>query len=345
MEIRPRLTEEEYEVVKQWRERYNLPENHILKGVSTLVDSNGNVRLQWQKTSLHHDELLEQVREATKALAKSVKPAKPVARKCKATDKDVIEVYPMGDPHIGMYSWAAETGQDFDCEIAERNLISATTKLVAGARSSETALIVNLGDFFHSDTLENTTRRSGHALDVDTRWPRVIQVGVNAMRGCIDAALRKHKQVHVYNVIGNHDDQSSVMLSMILQAYYRKENRVTVDDGVGYFSKFRFGKTLLGFHHGHGTKMDNLGGIMASEWPEDWGASRHRYWLTGHIHHQQMRDLPGCKVESFRTMAARDAWAASKGYLSPRDMHRITYHKEYGEVGREIVTVEMVSDV
>ena len=342
-EIRPRLTQEEYDwfLANRHKIDQSTPPDHIIKGVSTLFDADGSVKLQWHKTAVDKQELVRQTREICEALADGVKPVK-ATKPPKGVIKDHLTVYPMGDPHIGLYSWAKETGEDFDCDIAERNLVAATSLLTANALPTEQAVIVNLGDFFHSDNLENRTARSGHALDVDSRWPRVVRVGVRAMVSCIQAALEKHKTVHVYNVIGNHDDQSAMMLSMILEAYYRKESRVVIDDGVSAFGKFRFGKVLLGFHHGHNVKMEALPGVMASEWAEDWGQTQHRYWLTGHIHHQQSKDLPGCKVESFRTLAARDAWAASKGYLSPRDMHRITYHKDYGERGREIVPVGML---
>ena len=77
---------------------------------------------------------------------------------------DLLTVYPMGDPHLGMYAWAAETGTDFDLEIAERNLTAATVRLVMASPPSEEALIVNVGDFFHGDTSANRTLRSGHGL-------------------------------------------------------------------------------------------------------------------------------------------------------------------------------------
>lgn len=320
-----------------------IPEGHVLKGVSTLVGEDGKPKLQWQKTSLHHDQLLEQVREATKALVEDARGAfKPVPLRRTNFDTDVLSVYPMGDPHLGMYAWAEETGNDFDCEIAERLMIEAAARLVAGAPATDEAMLVNVGDFFHSDNLENRTSRSGHALDVDSRWPRVLRIGVNLMRTMISLLLKKHKHVTVKNVPGNHDDMSAVTLNMLLQAYFENEPRVTIPDNLTNFSRHRFGKVLLGFHHGHDAKMEQLPAIMASEWPEDWGATRHRFWLTGHIHHQQWKDLPGCSVESFRTLAGRDKWAASKGYKSPRDMYRLSFHREYGDLGRARESLEMI---
>jgi hypothetical protein len=76
---------------------------------------------------------------------------------------------------------------------------------------------------------------------------------------------------------------------------------------------------------------------MANDRPEQWGATRHRYFYKGHIHHkdkQVCKEHPGCTVEAFRTMAARDAWHGTEGYRAGRDMTCIVLHAEHGEIER-----------
>jgi hypothetical protein len=65
-------------------------------------------------------------------------------------------------------------------------------------------------------------------------------------------------------------------------------------------------------------------------------------WLSGHIHHDSKKEYNGVIVESFRTLAARDAWHASMGYKAGRDMKAILMHREFGEIERHVVTVEML---
>lgn len=48
-------------------------------------------------------------------------------------------------------------------------------------------------------------------------------------------------------------------------------------------------------------------------------------------------------VESFRTLAAKDAWHSSMGYQSGRDMKCILFHKDWGEVERHTVSVQMLN--
>ena len=80
---------------------------------------------------------------------------------------------------------------------------------------------------------------------------------------------------------------------------------------------------------------------MAHDRASDWGETVYRKFLIGHVHHAHLQDFTGCSVESFRILAPPDAWAAQKGYRSQSDMQALYFHKEYGEVGRNIVKPEM----
>lgn len=316
------------------------PDEHSVHGKSTLLGADGQIKLQWVKERANTPSPAEMAEIIKKELG-----TMPVLSKVpqpKATLSNLLAVYPMGDPHIGMYAWSEETGQDFDLDIAKRNLIGATGHLVNCCPPAEHALVVNVGDFFHADNIENRTLRSGHALDVDTRWAKVLRVGIRTMRSCIEHALTRHKYVHVINEIGNHDDHSSQMLTITLAMFYEGNKRVTFDESPARFHYYRFGKNLIGVTHGDGTKMDALGELMATDRPQDWGDTEFRYWYTGHIHHRKALELRGCIVESFRTLAARDAWTAGKGYRSGRDMTAIVLDKEYGEVQRHRIDIAML---
>ena len=203
------------------------------------------------------------------------------------------------------------------------------------------ALILNLGDFFHADTLAQQTK-SGHKLDVDTRWPRVLKIGCQLMVDLISLALRKHQKVEVINAIGNHDDHSSIMLSAFLEAWFHAEPRVFVHPTASKFHYVVHGRCLIGVTHGDTVKHQALGELMASDRPEDWGRTAHRYWYTGHIHHTSKTELRGVVVESFRTLAARDAWHTASGYRSGRDMYVIVLDAMHGEVERHRCDIRQV---
>jgi hypothetical protein len=81
---------------------------------------------------------------------------------------------------------------------------------------------------------------------------------------------------------------------------------------------------------------------MAADRSKDWGETQHRYWYTGHVHHDTLKEFPGCTVETFRTLAARDAWHHKSGYRAGRDMKCDIIHKDHGRVCRHIVGIEML---
>src|SRR5690606_11750769 len=147
-----------------------MPPGHLVKGASTLVRPDGSVAAQWIKTRQADVDRHEAMLEALSGLADQWRGLHDPTPAPANSNADLLAVYMMGDPHIGLYAWAEETGNSFDLEIAERTLVNAADRLVSVAPAARQALVVNVGDFYRSDNSFNRTARSGHALDVDTRW-------------------------------------------------------------------------------------------------------------------------------------------------------------------------------
>src|SRR5262245_58954346 len=118
---------------------------------------------------------------------------------------DLMTVYPIGDPHIGMLAWAPECGEHFDTKIAVRELRECMTQLVDRSPPSERATIIQLGDFFHAQDDSARTPKSGHKLDTDGRFARTSEAGHTVLRSIVDLALQKHRFVTIVNMPGNHD--------------------------------------------------------------------------------------------------------------------------------------------
>jgi hypothetical protein len=259
-----------------------------------------------------------------------------------ATDEDLIALYPLGDPHIGMLAWAPEVGEHFDLKIATRELLACVRLLVAGAPPAKQAIITNLGDFLHAQDDTQRTPGHGHKLDVDGRSSKVLDAGHALLRAIVDAALEKHEHVTIRNLPGNHDPQVAAGLAMWLRAVYEREPRVTVADAYQSYQFDRFGCCLFGWAHGDGAKSEALPLLMANAEREAWGATTEHVWHTGHVHHLSTKEYTGCVVETHRTMAGKDHWHASKGYSAKRSLSVISYHREYGEITRNRVGLERV---
>ena len=285
----------------------------------------------------------ELMRAAVEAMCSEIKPLPPTPAPKRCLD-DLMSVYPFGDPHFGMYSWAAETGADFDLSIAEADLCAAVDYLVDRSPPSAHAALINLGDFFHAENMDGITTKSGNVLDMDTRFPMMIDVGVRALRRCIARMLEKHQTVEMINAPGNHDETMAFFLSVMFRNLFENEPRITVRDTPTQRHYIEHGKCLIGVVHGHRTKDGDLPGIMATEMPQAWGRTRHRYYYRGHHHHDERREYNGCIVEQFRTLAAGDAYAVGTGYLSGRDMKCIVMHKEYGEQSRFTCGIDVLRE-
>lgn len=313
---------------------HEVPSPYVVKGTSTLYDVDGNQKLQWVKTSLDRERFDAALREYVEWLATDARGMAPIVPPPANVNADLLSVYPVSDPHFGMFSWATETGQDFDLGIAEKLMTSAIDRLVTCSPDSERALILELGDLLHADDSTNATPSSHHALDVDTRFAKIMQVALRAMKHAISRALEKHKIVDVWIMGGNHDQHSSYAIALCLASFYENEPRVNVDLSPSLFRYLRFGNVLIGSTHGHTVKREQLPGLMATDRPKDWGDTEYRYWYCGHIHHETRKEFPGVSVETFRTLAARDAWHAGRGYRAGRDMQLLVLHKQFGEIER-----------
>lgn len=318
------------------------PDGFKVKGVSTYYDQEGKPRGQWVKTTADQERQAELMRAAIAALSEDVRGLAPASKKPAKVHADLLAVYPLGDPHFGMYAWAKESGADFDLKTARRLTMGAVDRLVASSPPADTALILPLGDIFHANDQTNQTPAHKHQLDVDSRFVHVLQVGIETFRHCVLRALEKHARVVVRFVAGNHDPQAVWALAFTIAAYFDNEPRVEVDLSPAAHWFYRFGKVLIGVTHGDRSKPEQLLGVMAGDRAEDWGQTKHRYWYCGHVHHSSVKEFPGVTVETFRTLAASDAYAAGHGYRAGRDMRAIILHREHGEVERHRCDVGML---
>jgi len=296
---------------------------------------------QWVKSKSDADSRLEMLAAAITAAAEPVRGVKDPAKAPAVIDSDLLVVVPMGDPHLGMHAWAAEAGANFDLEIAEQNLIAAVEHLIDLAPPAREGILGNMGDFFHADGNAATTT-AGTRVDVDTRQAKVYRAGVRTMTRAIDLMLLKFETVHVKSLIGNHDENAATMLATCLSFLYEREPRVRVDCSPAKFLYHRFGKNLLGFTHGNGVKHAQLGAIMACDRAEDWGETLERHFYVGHVHHDRLVEVPGCTIETVRTLAPKDAWHAASGYRSGQDMKLDVWHRQHGRISRSIVNVRQL---
>jgi hypothetical protein len=308
-----------------------------VKGTSVLYDKDGEVAATWLKTDATQPSI-EEIGIQIRAALDGYEPPAPFGALATPPDSDLATVYPLADWHVGLLSWKKETGVNYDLKIGQATLKSAMSRLIGGAPHASQCVVLGLGDLMHSDNYRNQTAKSGHFLDVDGRYPRVLQVSTQLIIYTVDLALQKHEKVLLRILPGNHDDQSAIAVTLALSMFYHNNPRVEVDDDAGRFWWWSWGKTMLGATHGDQAKMQDLPLIMAVRNPEAWGRAKFRYIYTGHIHKETAIDK-GVKVESFQTPVAPDSWTVGMGYTPTRSVQSITIHKDQGEIIRQRVNI------
>ena len=319
------------------------PEGFAVTGTSTLYDKEtGLAKIQWVKTSRDKEQQALAMKAALSAMCEDITPAEPLPAPTE-TYPELCNEYIITDYHYGALCWHKEGGADWDVKIAGDLLWRGFQRMVDDSPNAKTCVIAQLGDFFHSDSLEAVTPASGHILDQDGRISKIVAEATKVFRRVVDYALLKHENVHVVLAEGNHDPYSSIWFRVMFMALYENEPRLTVNDSEIPYYVYKHGDVMLSYHHGHKKQMGSLPLFFAAQYPKVWGNTIYRYCATGHKHHSELRgkESSGMVVEQFQTFAARDAYASRGGWLSERSITSVTYHKTLGKSGTNIFRPEM----
>jgi len=318
-----------------------VPQGYVTKGVSTYYDREGKPTGQWVKASLTHEALIDAMREAVEGFKGDIEPASPIVAPA-ASEEHLCNLYTFTDYHLGMLAWHKEGGSDWNVSKAEQTIIAALIQMVNQSPTAHTAVLNIQGDFLHTDGKTPVTPTGKHVLDADSRFPKIRRAAIRIIRSLMTVCLQRHQQVYLIIAEGNHDVESSGWLADLFAVHYEEEPRVTVNDSVLPFYVFEWGQTMIGVHHGHKVKNESLPLLFAAQFPQEWGRTTRREIHCGHRHHRDEKEYNGVTVVQHPTLAARDAYAARGGWIADRAAWAITYHKEYGAVGRVMVTTEML---
>lgn len=249
---------------------------------------------------------------------------------------DLMTVYPLYDLHCGLLAWGRETrGPDFDLELFRTDLLAAISRLSDRAPKSGHALVILGGDTLHMNDYRNETPGSGHKLDADGRFEKVLDVAIESISHAIELLSSKHARVSVVVLRGNHDESAHLFLKSALKQRYRNCDRIhfPIIHGADKSEIFwmKHGKNLIAAHHGDKAKADKLAMIIADQCGF-WSETRNRVILTGHLHHLRVLDLPGVTHYTLRAFAPADAYGANFGGV--RGLQAMTFCPNHGLISQ-----------
>lgn len=297
--------------------------------VTTQVAPDGRIEREWVRTSPEDNALA--VIDAAKSAFESYRGWARLPPAPDHCSDDLLAVYPVADLHLRMLAWGKESGEDYDLDIAVKLIRETFARVVHQTPRAKHAVFLGLGDILHADNNENRTMRSGHILDVDSRYQKGLNAAAFLLRQMIEMVLAAHETVDVRLLPGNHDEHSTSAMSLAMVAFFHGHNRVKIDGSPSPYWFGRFGANLLGAHHGHLSKPSDWSGIMASHRPQDWGETTFRHFFGGHLHHKQRGgEGSGMTWEIMQTPAAKDSYLAGRGYWAGRSMASRVYHREGG---------------
>ncbi len=320
-----------------------VPDGFTVKGVSTYYAKTGDRAGQWVKSSVDNARQYELAKAMIEAMIDDLQPVKVTSSPLDWQD-DVIPWLQIGDAHIGMLAYANETGENFDLKIGERELCTAIGMLIDELPNCERMVVNDLGDLSHYQNFAGLSE-SGHQFDIDTRYPKMIQVCVRVMRFIIEKCLTKAKNLDLIINQGNHSRVNDIWMRVCLDALYGSTNRVHILNNENVFIGYRMGNTLVMTHHSDKCRPNKLANVMTTDFQKDYGETEFHYIDIGHVHHGMvMKEHPGIIIESFNHLASLDKWAHDFGYRNRKSITIILRSKKYGEVGRRLLPIQEIRD-
>jgi hypothetical protein len=282
----------------------------------------------------------ETVRE--KQIAEMVKhsPKYPSVKRNKITDKHLFIVDP-ADVHVGKLAVKSETGYSYDIATAVSMAEEGVTGLLQKAQGFpiDKIVLVAGNDILHCDTPTRTTTGGTHQ-DTDGQWHQAF-IAARQLYVRLIEQLRLEAPVHVVFNPSNHDYMSGYMLTDSLYSWFHNAKDVTFDSSIIHRKCLKYGNSMIATTHGDGAKVNDMPLLMATEFPEIWATTKHRYIYQHHIHHrtkvqwQSVKDNIGITLRTLRSPSAPDGWHDRKGYTgAPRAIEGFLHHIENGEVAR-----------
>ena len=244
--------------------------------------------------------------------------------------KDCLAEVNIFDAHFGKLAREDETGESYDIKIAQEMYISALDDLLyeVSLQSPEIIVLTLWQDFFNSDNVHGGTTK-GTPQDNDGRHQKAFKMGLSVARTAVECCASIAPKVVIKIVVWNHDEMSSYHLWEVLEAIYEDAENIEIDNTPPHLKVYEYGKCLISRDH-EWPKNANIPWIVARDYPEARGRTRHREHHRGHLHREDAMDFNGFKVRTDPSISGKDARHASKGYGSLRGAKAYIWHKEAG---------------
>ncbi|MFO1442815.1 hypothetical protein KDN24_06250 [Bacillus sp. Bva_UNVM-123] len=273
-------------------------------GIQSLYSSRVTVKPKIKEFSI------DDIKDAIRDLMENYEA--PILKPIKFSSNGKLLEVNVSDLHLNKLGYI---DGEYDHELAEKAFFHILNTVVNQTEhlKFEKILFIWSHDFFNVDGLTKTTT-NGTPQDVSTRFASMYKQGKRMLIQGIDL-LKQIAPVETIQVGANHDRLTSYTMSEVLEAWYRNDESVTIDNDPLSRKYRRFGKCLIGFSHGDKEKK-RLGKIMPVEARKDWGETLYAEIHAGHFHSEQaVKEENGIIVRYLSSPSGTDNWHYESGYV------------------------------
>lgn len=338
-DIRPRITEAEFDILKDIRSQHEALSEECEKQGIPVQD----VKHYWFKGehfSINVKGAQVSYNDVKDVIISEMKDYAPEYLEIQRTpfnrpeDAHLLVIDP-ADIHIGKLCSAFETNDEYNNKIAVDRVMQGVYGILekASAFNVDQILYVIGNDILHVDTPKRQTT-SGTPQDTDGMWYDNFLIAKRLHVEIIET-LREVSNVFVQYDPSNHDYTNGFFLADTIQSWFSRDKNVAFNCSINHRKYYRYYNNLIGTTHGDGAKENDLPLLMAHESGTDWSSCKHKYFYIHHIHHKRSKDIMGVTIEALRSPSGADSWHHRNGYVhAPKAVEGFLHHKLHGQIAR-----------
>lgn len=206
-----------------------------------------------------------------------------------------------------------------DMHFGETTMLDLQDKLVEITQTLQKGfnkvVIMNAGDFFHSDDMFSSRTIAGTVLET-VDMVRAVNDAKTFMDVVFKSALENANEVEYQYVAGNHSSFEYFFNEYLIVKY----PEATIAQHNELSTAFMLDNVLIALTHGHKIKKNNLSQVISFEHRELWGRASEVHCFTGHYHQLESQSLNGVIVHQLGTPKKADTYERQNGWIASRKL-------------------------
>lgn len=235
----------------------------------------------------------------------------------------------IADLHLNLQATMFSTGNEYNCDIAEKLFFHVISDIISRTNKHKFNKIIFCigGDMLNGDNLSGSTTK-GTPQDSDLLYFDAIEKLYAMTIKAIDI-IKVKAPVEVVYVSGNHDKLSGYKLAKFVDAWFRNDNRITVNYSPLPRKYIKFGRTLFVFAHDGNIKT--LPRLVADEARKFWSDIDTTEVFLQHLHTEQvLTEEYNMRIQRLPTISAKSDWTVNKGFGSKRQCKTFIFDIDNG---------------